>query len=165
MTIVDNPMKGRTKNWGEMAPAQSFYDVGNKDYNSNFYSIQGQNSIIGSMNIVHPSAELIKVSGTGNYVHTDTRNINIQGNNNIVLAGLSNVSVIGDNQIVTRSNYTFVNGIEITGSSVARRITMIKSPTNAVGSEWQNGTSVPRITGGKNSTKASNVVRGGQDRV
>lgn len=165
MTIVDNPMKGRTKNWGEMIPAQSFYDVGNKDYNSNFYSIQGQNSIIGSMNIVHPSAELIKVSGTGNYVHADTRNINIQGNNNIVLAGLTNVSVIGDNQIVTKSNYTFVNGVEITDGSVAKRITIIKSPTNAVGSEWQNGTSVARITGGKNSTKASNVVRGGQDRV
>jgi hypothetical protein len=161
----ENALRGKAKNWGDVIPTQTYSDVANKDFNQNFYSRQGNNIINGSMNIVHPSASLVRVSGTSNIIHADTSNINIQGNGNIVMTGLQNVSVIGDNQIVMKSNYSYVNGIEIVGGVSARKITRIKSPTNAVGNEFKDGTSVELMVGGKNSTKAQKIIRGGQDSV
>jgi hypothetical protein len=64
-----------------------------------------------------------------------------------------------------KSNYSYVNGIEIVGGVSARKVTRIKSPTNAVGNEFKDGTSVELMVGGKNSTKAQKIIRGGQDSV
>lgn len=160
-----NPLRGKAKQWGDVTPTQTYSDVANKDQNENYYAIQSNNIVNGSMNIVHPSANLVKVSGMSNAVLADTSNINIQGNNNVVMAGLSNVSIVGDNQVVTKSNYSYVNGVEIVAGNIARRVTLLKSPTNAVGNEYSNGDAVSRIIGGKNSTYAGRIVRGGQDTV
>lgn len=163
-TMFINPLRGESRSWGEIQPSNTWTEVSNRDMNSNYYSIQGENSVLGSSNIIHPTAQLVKVSGNANYVHADARNVNIQGDGNIVLAGLSNVSVIGDNQIVTESNWTYINGLIISNGTSKPKVKILKSPSG-VGNEFKNGYTTNIIYGGKNSTAATRKVVGGQDTV
>ena len=76
-------------------------------------AITNYNDTRGERNLIAQTASYVSVWGDGNIVAEETSRISIQGNNNVVRAGLRNVRIIGNETIATKSDTTYINGVEI----------------------------------------------------
>jgi hypothetical protein len=71
------------------------------------------NEIKGNLNTIASTASYVRVMGDRNIVSERASSILIQGNNNIVKPNLRNVTIIGNDTIATKSDTTYINGVEI----------------------------------------------------
>lgn len=78
-----------------------------------------QGTVSGSSNKVGQSATRFKVIGNNNVIGEGSTNITIIGNDNFVQSGLHNVVIINTSGVsVTKSNTTFMNNVEQSGSDI-----------------------------------------------
>ena len=142
--------------WSDALPVTTWNNTTTKDWvSNNNYSTMNSQKVIGINNRVAASSAFVSIQGNGNTVAENAKNIQVVGNNNIIAPGVSNAMVVGDNQFVTKSNTTFLNGVEQPNRTPGARI--LKSPSNSVGHNAR------RLSGGANSADANIVVNGGQD--
>jgi hypothetical protein len=71
------------------------------------------NEIKGNLNTIASTASYVRVMGDRNIVSERASSILIQGNDNIVKPNLRNVTIIGNDTIATKSDTTYINGVEI----------------------------------------------------
>ena len=154
-----NALANLGKSWADEVPVASFYPTKNGGTDGNFYSPQASQEVMGRNNNIAPDALYIKVQGNGNSVSAEAENVSVVGDNNIVMSGVKNVSVVGNGHIITKSNVSYFHGTIIDEAGFRKNTSIYKSKTNSAAFK----SSV--IRGGKNSTKASVMLKGGQDRV
>lgn len=137
-------------------PLQSWGPTKNGDTNS--YADSGSNLVLGKYNVIAPTAKYISIQGSFNNVADSAQRISVVGDYNTVLSNVSNVSIVGNNIVASKSNTSYVDGVEIGNRSITMAKTnVVKSPTDLNGGV---------IMGGKNSVgsfakrKASRVVNG-----
>jgi hypothetical protein len=142
--------------WNDALPVTIWNNTTTKDWvSNNNYSTMNSQKVTGVNNRVAASSAFVSIQGNNNTVAENAKNIQVVGNNNIIAPGVSNAMVVGDNQFVTKSNTTFLNGVEQPNRTPGARI--LKSPSNSAGHNAR------RLSGGANSTDANIVVNGGQD--
>ena len=154
-----NALANLGKSWADEVPVASFYATKNDGADGNFYSPQASQEVMGKYNNISPDALYVKIQGNGNSVSGGAENISIVGDDNIVMSGVKNVSVVGNNQTVSKSNVSYFHGTIIDEAGFRKNTSIFRSKTNSAA--FKSGV----IRGGKNSTKAGVMLKGGQDRV
>jgi len=154
-----NILATRGKSWGDIMPASTFYSMKNANTDGNLFSPQAAQEVMGRDNNVSPDALYVRIQGNNNNISGKTENISIVGDNNIVQSGVKNVSVVGDGHIVTKSNVSYFHGTIIDEDGFRKNVAIYRSKVNSAAFRSKV------MSGGKNSTKASVVLKGGQDRV
>lgn len=136
-------------------PLQSWSATRN---DTNSYADSGSNIVLGKYNVVAPTAKYVSVQGSFNNVADSAERVSVVGDYNTILSNVSNVTIVGNNIVASKSNTSYIDGIEIGNRSVTMAKTnVVKSPKDLNGGV---------IMGGKNSVgafakrKATRVVNG-----
>jgi hypothetical protein len=140
--------------WAESTPVSVYTPMDTKD-TRNSYSSMNSVRVMGTGNRVAPTARFVSVQGTDNMIADGATNIQVVGDNNIVAPNVSNVMIVGSNQFASKSDTSYINGVEQPARTAGTRI--LRSPSNSAGHLAK------AICGGRNSSDASTILSAGQD--
>lgn len=104
--------------------AENTKDANNNRINSSSARVRGTN------NKVDNSTSNVTIQGNNNNIMSETSNVTIVGDNNTVLAGIQNVTIIGNNVVATKSNYSYINGVELFDGKTRSTSKVYRSTTN-----------------------------------